>query len=73
MNKPHNVLVEIFITFIAASVVSLVAYFLAIVVLQFFDLSNDRLMVEANMFGLVIFGVAVGYRLNDIVRLRKKR
>ena len=71
MNKQHNIFLELIITILIAGILSVVAYFLAIFVLQLFNHSDEKLIFEANTFSATIFGLAVGYKLNDIIRTRK--
>lgn len=70
--KYYSIFAEIFFTFIVASALSFLVSVLAYMTLQLFSLSNDELLQQTSLIGTAAFGVVVGYRLNDVIRSRKK-
>lgn len=71
MNKQSNIFLELIVTILVAGILSVVAYFAAVLFLQLFNPSSEELALQANAFCSTIFGLVVGYKLNDIIRTRK--
>lgn len=70
--KYYSIFAEIIFTIIVAGALGFIASLLAYAILQLFNLSGDQLLQEASHYGSVVFGIVIGYRLNDVIRYRKK-